>query len=183
MSSGLFLRAALRDARLADAGPAGDETGDELEEKELATRLGTENRNAPEMPRNWFTLRRPSLAACRRAFVNVRNDLRKGADREPPLAARFCQTGPDTLTTGVQARACSALSARRANLLQKWSLRCQSCARPQAHHPAKKPPGVALVAAFSNAFAANGRCREFIQGPVSWRFTTPDPARACCHFG
>jgi hypothetical protein len=123
------------------------------------------------------------LAACRRAFVNARNDLRKGADREPPLGAAFCQTGPETLTTGMHARACSAHCARRANLLQKWSLPCQSCTGPRVDDPAEKPPGVAAVAAFWNAFAAKLRCREIIQVPVSWRLTTPDPARADCHFG
>jgi hypothetical protein len=51
LPSRLFLRAALPDKGLADASPAGDETGDELEEKELATRLGTEHHNAPEMQR------------------------------------------------------------------------------------------------------------------------------------
>jgi hypothetical protein len=47
----LFLRAALPDSGLADASPSADETGDELEEKELATRLGTENHHAPDMQR------------------------------------------------------------------------------------------------------------------------------------
>ncbi len=51
LSSRLFLRATLPDAGLADSSASADEIGDELEEKELATRLGTENRNAPEMQR------------------------------------------------------------------------------------------------------------------------------------
>lgn len=52
LPSRLFLRAASPDAGLSDASPAADETGDELEEKELATRLGTQHRNTPEMQRS-----------------------------------------------------------------------------------------------------------------------------------
>ena len=51
LSSRLFLRATLPDVGLVNSNPQADETGDELEEKELATRLSTENRNARDMQR------------------------------------------------------------------------------------------------------------------------------------
>jgi len=51
LSSRLFLRATLPDAGLADSSPSLDEIGDELEEKELAAKLGADSQNAPEMQR------------------------------------------------------------------------------------------------------------------------------------
>ena len=51
LSGRLFLRATLPEAGLADNGQSADEIGDELEEREFATRLGTENRNSPESQR------------------------------------------------------------------------------------------------------------------------------------
>ena len=51
LHSRLFLRAALPDTGLQHPSPAANEFGDELEEKELATRLGTEHHNATEAQR------------------------------------------------------------------------------------------------------------------------------------
>lgn len=51
LSGQLFLRACLPDAGLVDNGQSTDEIGDELEEKEFATRLGTESRNSSETER------------------------------------------------------------------------------------------------------------------------------------
>ena len=56
LSSRLFLRATLPDVGLADTSASEDDIGDELEEKEFATRLGVKNetrprRNVPCTPR------------------------------------------------------------------------------------------------------------------------------------
>jgi hypothetical protein len=51
LPSRLFLRATIPDANVEDIGPSANEIGDELEDKELATRLGTEHRNGPEIQR------------------------------------------------------------------------------------------------------------------------------------
>jgi hypothetical protein len=51
LTSRLFLRPALPDAGVADSSPSTEETGDELEEKELAAKIGVENRNASETQR------------------------------------------------------------------------------------------------------------------------------------
>lgn len=48
----LFLRPTLPDAGSADSSPSTEESGDELEEKELAAKIGAENRNALEMQRS-----------------------------------------------------------------------------------------------------------------------------------
>src|SRR5262245_13912942 len=46
------------------------------------------------------------------------------------LLPLYCHNGPERLGTTVQVRACSVDWMRRFNLLQKWSLLCQSCAQP-----------------------------------------------------
>jgi hypothetical protein len=51
LSNRLFLRATLPDAGLADSNATADESGDELEEQELAAKIGADSRNAPETQR------------------------------------------------------------------------------------------------------------------------------------
>ena len=52
LSSQLYLRAALPDTGLQHSSSTNNEIGDELEEKEFATRLGAENGNGTEVPRS-----------------------------------------------------------------------------------------------------------------------------------
>ena len=52
LGSRLYLRAALPDAGLQHSSPTANDIGDELEEKEFATRLGAANRNGTEVQRS-----------------------------------------------------------------------------------------------------------------------------------
>lgn len=52
LSSQLYLRAALPDTGLQHSSSTANDIGDELEEKEFATRLGAENGNGTEVPRS-----------------------------------------------------------------------------------------------------------------------------------